>query len=181
MIRQPEMNITNLSEVMVLIKEADIKARVKQLAQEIVEDHRSSGNEHPPVMVCVLNGASIFFADLIREMNLDVQVDFVRAKSYVGKDNSGGVIFTKDMEMHIRGQRAYIIDDILDTGNTMLEVVLRVNEMLPEEVRVVALLQRENGPQRADFYGFEIGDDWAYGYGMDNNSLNRNLKDIHIV
>ena len=164
-----------------LFKENVIRQRVKELAQEIVEDHKSSGNTQPPVMVCVLNGASIFFADLIREMDIDVQVDFVRAKSYVGKDNSGGVIFTKDMEMYIRGQRAYIVDDILDTGNTMLEVVLRVNEMLPEEVRVVSLLQRENGQQRADFYGFEIGDDWVYGYGMDNNSLNRNLKDIHIV
>ena len=115
----------------ILIPEYKIERRVRALAHAISEEHKASGSTLPPVMICVLNGGYAFFADLMKDMGIDVQMDFIRAKSYVGKDNSGGVTITKDLEIHCKGKRVYIIDDIVDTGKTMFEILLIVNVGIP--------------------------------------------------
>ena len=121
----------------ILIPEYKIERRVRAMAHKISEEHKASGNMYPPVMICVLNGGYAFFADLVKDMGIDVQMDFIRAKSYEGQDNSGGVKFTKELEIHCKGKRVYIIDDIVDTGKTMLEILLRVNDMRPADTKIV--------------------------------------------
>ena len=163
----------------ILIPEYKIERRVRALAHKISEEHKATGNSLPPVMVCVLNGGYAFFADLMKDMGIDVQMDFVRAKSYEGKDNSGGVKITKDLEINCKGKCVYIIDDIVDTGATMFELLLRVNDMLPERIKVVTLLKRKKDSPSVDHFCFEIDDEWVVGYGLDDNSLKRNYRNIY--
>lgn len=164
-----------------LLSKAQITQRVKELAKEISQDHKQSGNSLPPVMICILNGAIHFFSDLTRSMDCDCEVDFVRVKSYEGQDNSGGVVWTKHLETELKGKRVYIVDDICDTGQTIMEVLYEVNGKLPAEVRVVTLLRRGGMPDLTDFCGFVIDNEWVFGYGMDDNKLRRNREDVHVL
>ena len=165
----------------ILIPEFKIERRVRAMAHRISEEHKASGDSLPPVMICVLNGGFMFFTDLIRNMNLDIQVDFIRAKSYEGQDNSGGVKFTKELELHCLGRRVYILDDIVDTGKTMFEILLRVNDMMPSEVKIVTLLKRKENSPPVNHFCFEIDKEWVVGYGLDDNSLKRNYRNIYKI
>lgn len=163
----------------VLIEEYKIDRRVRALAHKISEEHRNSGNSLPPVMICVLNGAFMFFSDLVKDMGVDCEVDFIRAKSYHGRDNSGGVSITKDLELDLKGKRVYIIEDLVDTGSTMVEILQRVSDKQPADVKVVTLVHRKGNPITVDHYCFEINDEFIYGYGLDDNGLKRNYRNIY--
>jgi hypoxanthine phosphoribosyltransferase len=166
----------------IIINKQDIAARVKTLAEAISIDHViNSTNVLPPVMICVLNGSFHFFSDLTRMMSIDSEVDFIRLKSYTGQDNSHGVSVLKGLELDLKGKRVYIVDDILDSGATMIEALTMVNDRMAQEVKVVTLLKRANGPFIPDFYGFEIGDEWILGYGLDDYGLKRHLQDIYKI
>ena len=164
-----------------IIREEDIAKRVKQLASAIELDHILSKNDLPPVIICVLNGSFHFVSDLTRAMTIDSEVDFIRLKSYDGQDNSQGVTMLKGLELELKGKRVYIVDDILDTGSTMIEALRMVNDRMAQEVKVVTLLIRKNGVMTPDFYGFEIAEEWVVGYGFDNNGLKRQLSDIYKI
>ena len=162
----------------IIIKQESIAKRVNGLASAISLDHILSKNELPPVMICVLNGSLHFFSDLTRSMTIDSEVDFIRLKSYDGQDNSQGVSVIKGLELDLKGKRVYIVDDILDTGATIIEAIQLANDRLAQEVKVVTLLKRKVGPMTPDFYGFEIGNEFVYGYGLDDYGLKRNLDFI---
>lgn len=159
----------------------DIQDRVVELAQDISIDHVQSENVLPPVMICVLNGAIHFFSDLTRFMSIHCEIDCIRLKSYDGQDNSGGVQILKDIELELKGKRVYIVDDILDTGATIIEALQMVSNKLAAEVKVVTLLKRKSSPMNPDFFGFEINDEWAVGYGLDDNGIKRELRSIYKV
>jgi hypoxanthine phosphoribosyltransferase len=165
----------------IIIKQENIAKRVTQLAAAISLDHILSKNELPPVIICVLNGSFHFFSDLTRAMSIDSEVDFIRLKSYQGQDNSQGVSVIKGLELELKGKRVYIVDDILDTGSTMIEALTMVSDRMAQEVKVVTLLKRKEGPMTPDFYGFEIGDEWVLGYGLDDYGLKRHLQDIYKI
>ena len=162
-----------------IITKEQIQDRVQQLAEAISVDHMKSGNALPPVMICVLNGALHFFSDLTRMMSIHCEIDCIRLKSYEGQDNSGGVTITKDIELDLQGKRVYIVDDILDTGATMMEALHMVNSRCAADVKVVTLLKRKSSPMITDFYAFEIEDQWVVGYGLDDNGIKRELLDIY--
>jgi hypoxanthine phosphoribosyltransferase len=164
-----------------LISQAKIAHRVKRLAKEISRDHIQSGNMLPPIMICILNGSIHFFSDLIRAMKIDCEIDFIRLKSYAGQDNSGGIQVLKELELELKGRRAYIVDDICDTGSTILEALFMCNSKLVQEVRVVTLLKRKDGVDMTDFCGFTIDKEFVYGYGLDNNGIQRELPHIYVV
>jgi hypoxanthine phosphoribosyltransferase len=164
-----------------IIKKEDIQLRIKQLALNIADDHIKTGNQLPPVMICILNGAYMFYTDLLRNMPIDIQSDFIRLKSYQGQDNSGGIEVTKGLEVDLKGRNVYIVDDICDTGTTILQALLMVNGHLPQQVKVVTLTRRRDGVDLTDFCGFVIGDEFIAGYGLDNNGVGRNLEDLYKV
>ena len=164
-----------------IISKKDIKREVKKMAKRICEEHKASGNDLPPVMICVLNGAFMFFTDLVKHMDIDIQIDFIRAKSYEGQDNSGGVKILKDIELDLKGKMVYIVEDIIDTGATMLEILQSVNDKMPQEVTIVTLVQRKQCFMPIDHYCFEIGDEWIVGYGLDDNSLKRNYRNVYKI
>lgn len=163
----------------VLVEEYKIDRRVRAMAHKLTEEHRNSGNGYPPVMICVLNGSFMFFTDLVKDMGIDVEIDFIRPKSYHGKDNSQGVEFTKELEIDLKGKRVYIVEDMVDTGQTMFEVLCRVNDRLPVDVKIVTLVHRKGNEFPVDHYCFEIGDEWVVGYGFDDHGLKRNYRNIY--
>ena len=163
----------------VLIEEYKIDRTIRALAHKITEEHRNSGNVYPPVMICVLNGAFMFFTDLVKDMGMDCEIDFIRPKSYNGQDNSNGVQFLKDLEIDLKGKRAYIIEDIVDTGQTMFEILQRVNDKMPADVKIVTLVNRKDNKFPVDHFCFEIEDEWIYGWGLDDNGLKRNYRNIY--
>jgi len=164
-----------------IIREQQIRQRVAELAREIHSDYTSSGNKLPPAFICILNGSFHFFADLMKHFTTDCEIDFIRLKSYEGQDNSAGIKRIKDIELDLTNKRVYIVDDICDTGTTILEALFMVNSKNAESARVVTLLQRKDGVKLADFCGFEIGEEWVVGYGLDDNGLKRNLMDIYNI
>jgi hypoxanthine phosphoribosyltransferase len=163
----------------ILIPEYKIERRIRSMAHQISEEHIASGNDMPPVMICVLNGAFMFFTDLVKAMGIDIQTDFIRPKSYVGQDNSRGVSFTKELELDLKGKRVYIIEDIVDTGNTIMEILYRVNDGMPADVKVVTLVHRKDNPMPVDYHCFEIAREWVVGFGFDDNGLKRNYRNIY--
>ena len=162
-----------------IINQSKIAHRVKKLAKAISQDHIQSGNTLPPVMICILNGSVHFFSDLTRAMKIDCEIDFIRLKSYEGQDNSGGMQCLKELELELKGRRAYIVDDICDSGSTILEALFMCNSKLVQEVRVVTLLKRKDGVDMTDFCGFTIDKEWVVGYGLDNNGTQRELPHIY--
>lgn len=164
-----------------IIKSNDIQTRIKELAKEISQDHVTTGNSLPPVMICILNGSYMFYTDLLRNMPIDVQTDFIRIKSYEGQDNSGGCDILKSLEVDLKGRNVYIVDDICDTGTTILEALFMVNSHIPAHVKVVTLLRRGGGVDLTNFCGFIIGEEFIAGYGLDNNGMSRNLEDLYKI
>lgn len=163
----------------IIFDSADIQEMVYRLGSEISIDHVQSDNVLPPVLICILNGSIHFYSDLVRAMSIDCELDFIRLKSYEGQDNSGGIKCTKELELDLKGKRVYIVDDICDSGATILEALFMVNSRMAQEVKVVTMLQRKGGTALSDFNGFEIDDEWVVGYGLDNNGLNRNQNIIY--
>jgi len=164
-----------------IIQKDEIQKRVKELAIEISKDHQATGNALPPVMICILNGAYMFYTDLLRNMTCNVQSEFIRMKSYEGQDNSGGIEIIKGLELDLKGRNVYIVDDICDTGTTILEALFMVNSHIPAQVKVVTLTRRGGGVDLTNFCGFVIGDEFIAGYGLDNNGVGRNLEDLYKV
>jgi hypoxanthine phosphoribosyltransferase len=165
----------------ILIEEYKLEKRIRELAHQISEEHKASGNTWPPVMICILNGAFMFFTDLVKNMDIDCEIDFMRLKSYEGQDNSGGVKIIKDLEIDLKGKRVYIIEDIVDTGATMLSILQRINDKMPADVEIVTLVHRKDSDRYVDKFCFEIGEDWIVGFGLDDNGLKRNYRNIYKI
>ena len=164
----------------IIIPEYKIERRVRAMAHKLSDEHKLSGNDKTPVMICVLNGAFIFFSDLVKDMGIEIEVDFIRAKSYSGMDNSRGVTFTKEIETDLTGKRVYIVDDMVDTGKTMNAVLDKVKALNPSEVKVVTLVDRKSGTFNVDYTCFpDMGEEWFVGYGFDLDGLCRNYRNIY--
>ena len=162
-----------------LINEKDIDIRTKIIAKQISDDHR--GDKTPVVMVGLLNGAFMFYADLVRNMSIDVECDFMRVKSYVSKNKQGDIQITKDLETPIKGKHVYLVDDIYDTGNTMKAVIDYLEVKKPASISIVSLVTRETSPipKQPSYHAFTIKDEWLVGFGMDNDKgYLRNLPSI---
>ena len=163
----------------ILIPEYKIERRVRAMAHKISEEHKASGNSLPPVMICVLNGAFPFFADLVKDMGIDIEIDFIRPKSYDGLDNSKGVTFTKELELDLKGKRVYIIEDVIETGQTLIEILSKVESRRPADIKVVTLIYKSGFKLKPDHFCFEIENHWIVGYGFDDNGLKRNYRNIY--
>ncbi len=167
--------------VEILLAREKIDARVRELAAEIARDYRG----RTPHLVGVLKGAWVFMADLIRQFDFDVTVDFLGISSYgAGTHSSGEVKITKDLDVSIQGRDVLIVEDILDTGRTFkfLQDTLCVHK--PRSLKLVALLDkvsRRSVNVHADYVGFEIPDVFVVGYGLDFNQRYRHLPDLRVL
>jgi hypoxanthine phosphoribosyltransferase len=159
------------------LKEIDFKTKV--IAKQISAEHQ--GDKTPVVMVGLLNGAFMFYADLVRNMTIDVECDFMRVKSYVNRHKQGDIQILKDLETPIKGKHVYLVDDIYDSGNTMKAVIEYLEVKHPASISIVTLLTRKtSGTPSVPFYnGFKIDDEWVVGYGCDDErGFSRNLNAV---
>jgi hypoxanthine phosphoribosyltransferase len=164
---------------MILFTSKQIQDKVTEIAHTIDFKHTVDDNV---VMICVLNGGFMFFSDLVKNMSTDVEVDFIRAKSYNGQDQ-GVVHILKDIETDIEGKDVYVVDDFYDTGNTLDRILEHLSTSNPKSIQMVTLLTRDISPipDYPHTVGFMIRDEWICGYGMDNNSKERNLNYIYAL
>ncbi len=162
-----------------MISERRLKTRIKELARTLNRDYRNK----VPVFIGILNGSFIFFADLIREITIDCEVDFLKLSSYGdAKISSGNVRLLKDLNCQVTGRDIIIVEDIVDSGLSMQyirDLILRQN---PSSFRVVTLLYKPASVKtdiQLDYIGFTINPEFVIGYGLDYAQRERNVKAIY--
>lgn len=161
----------------IFINHAEIMQAVEYIALSINEDYQ--GKEI--CFIGVLKGASIFMADLVRLIDVPMKMDFVTASSYGNSTESSGKVRIKDMTQDITGKNVIIVEDIIDTGNTLHFLKKYFEKRNPDSVRIAVLLdkaQRREIDVKIDYRGFVIPDIFVIGYGMDYAEKYRNLPDI---
>lgn len=163
------------------IKRDEIKAQVEKIAADLRRDLEGKS----PLFLCVLNGAFIFAADLIREVGInEAPVAFVRYKSYEGFTTSGEVKRVSGLNENLDGRDVVIIEDIVDTGLTAVEMIKDLKKLNPNSIRFVTLLHKPDSSKtgfKPDYVAFTIPSKFIIGYGLDLDGKVRNLKDIYIV
>ncbi len=162
-----------------MISAKSIAARIEDLSQEI---HREFSGTEKLVVVGLLRGSFVFIADLVRELDLPVEVDFLEASSYGdAMESSREVRIFKDLRGAIEGRDVLVVEDIIDTGHTLAHVTDYLKTKAPARLKSIALLDkpaRREVDFKADWIGFEIPDEFVVGYGIDYAQRNRNLPFI---
>lgn len=165
----------------ILFSEEQLKARVEEIARQIETDYE--GREI--MLIGVLRGSFVFMADLCRAIRLPCTLDFMAVSSYgSGTTSSGQVQITKDLSEDITGRHIIVVEDILDTGNTLFYLLNLLQHRHPASIKLCALLDkpdRRTKPVRADYSGFSIPDAFVVGYGLDYAEKYRNLPYIGIL
>ncbi|MCQ2409684.1 MAG: hypoxanthine phosphoribosyltransferase [Clostridia bacterium] len=165
----------------ILVSKEQIAARVKELGAQITKDYEGE----PVTLVCTLRGASIFFADLVREIRGDVEIDFIACSSYgAGTTSSGEVILAKDLSSPITGRNIIVVEDIIDTGITLTYLKRLLLARQPKSVKICTILDKPSRRKvelKGDYVGFEIENEYVVGYGLDYNQKFRNLPDVCVL
>lgn len=165
----------------ILVSREEIAKRVAELGKQISEDY----NGESVTLVCTLRGASIFFADLVREIEGDVEIDFIAVSSYgAGTKSSGEVKMIKDLSEPIKDKNVIIVEDIIDTGITLCYLKKLLLARAPKSLKVCSLLDKPSRRQvdfKGDYIGFEIENEFVVGYGLDYGEKMRNFKDVCVL
>ncbi len=165
----------------ILLTEEQIGRRVKEVAAQL--DKLYEGRK--PVVVGILNGRGVFFVDLIRNMQTPCELDFMAVSSYgSGTTSTGELIIKKDLAADIRGRDVLIVEDIIDSGNTLYHLKKMLNTRAPASVNIVTLLDkpaRRQMPLEPEYTCFEIEDEFVIGYGLDYAENYRNLPYVGIL
>jgi len=162
------------------IRAARIKKAVGRLARAIRRDYMRKS----PVIICILKGSFIFCADLIREIKLNVEIDFIGLKSYGASfRSSGNVRVTKKLETNLEGKDVIVVEDIIDTGGTLRRLIKILKEKRPASIRLCALVdkRKKESQPRVDYLGFRMGKAFLVGYGLDLNEKYRQLKGLYRI
>ncbi len=163
------------------IRLKEIKARVKEIAKEIRHEYKGK----TPVFIGVLNGAFIFMSDLIREVNIDCEVDFYKLSSYGDqKISSGEVKSLKKLNADINGRDVIVIEDIIDSGLSIKYIKEDMMKRNPKSLKIGAMLFKKGISKldfKIDYIGFRIPNKFVVGYGLDYAQKYRNLKEIFVL
>jgi hypoxanthine phosphoribosyltransferase len=159
---------------MILFTEQEIQTKVKQIASQLNQTHHSS----PPVYICVLNGAFMFFADLVKHVE-PCYIDFIKAKSYEN-NNQYEVNILTDISSNISNKPVYLVDDIYDSGNTINHIIQHLLQYNPLSITPVTLFKRHTSSRPDLIYGFDLQDEsFLVGYGLNAfDDTKRNLPYI---
>ena len=165
----------------VLVTREEIKAAVEELGKRITADYA----DKDPMFICILKGASVFYADLIREIDLPLRTDFMAVSSYGSSTKTTGVVkVVKDLDRDIHGKDVLIVEDIVDSGMTLSYLKRLLLDRGAASVHIVTLLDkpaRRRVDLKADYFCFEIPDEFVVGYGLDYDEKYRNLPDIGVL
>ena len=165
----------------ILLTQSQIQSRVAAMGREITKDYEGKS----PLLVGVLKGCFVFMADLIRQIPLYCDVDFMVVSSYGnGTSTTGAVSIDKDLSQDIEGRDVIIVEDILDSGLTLNYLTGYLRHRQPASIRIATLLDkpaRRRASVKADYVGFQVEDDFVVGYGLDYGQRYRNLPYIGIL
>lgn len=165
----------------VMFQADEIEKRVKELAAQMDELYEG----RKPVVVCILKGSVLFFTDLIRNMQSTLELDFMAVSSYGSATKSSGTLkISKDLSVDIKGRDVLIVEDIVDSGNTLYKLKHLMAERQPASVKVITLLDKPDRrvmPIEPDYTGFVIEDKFVIGYGLDYAEEYRNLPYVGVL
>jgi len=167
----------------ILLSEEEIQARVREIAEQISRDYAGKN----PIMVCILKGAVLFYTDLLRNMDIPMQMDFMAVSSYGNKtESSGEVKISKDLSVSIENRHVIIVEDIMDSGFTLTHLCRILNNRGAASIALCTLLDKpaRRAPGitlKSDYSGFNIGDEFVVGYGLDYAERYRNLPFVGVL
>ena len=166
----------------VLLTEEQIQSKVKELAKQISEEY--AGKD--PVFVGVLKGVVIFFADMVRNIDIPCQIDFMSISSYSGANSTGRTEIRKDVSVDIKGRHVVILEDIFDTGTSLTYTVNHLLNKQPASLKICTFLdkperRREGITLVPDYVGYTVPNEFVVGYGLDFNEHFRNLPYVGIL
>jgi hypoxanthine phosphoribosyltransferase len=165
-------------EFEIYLTEKQIKATVKNLGEQITQDYLGK----KPIFIAILNGSYVFVADLLRECKIPCEITFVKLSSYEGIESTGKVMTQIGLSLDLKDRDVIIVEDIIDTGNTVNAFLKQVSAFQPASIRMAALLVKPDVlkyPIQIDYCGFEIPNRFVVGYGLDYNEEGRNLPAIY--
>ena len=173
--------IVNKNTFVPLINEETLQIRIKELAKQISQDYKNK----VPIFIGVLNGAFIFMSDLIKQIDLNCEVDFLRLSSYGdAKISSGKVRMVKDLNCDVNGRDIIIVEDIVDTGLSLQYMRRLMENYKPASVKIISLLVKPKSLKydaKIDYIGFKIPSKFVIGYGLDYAQKYRNLRSIYVL
>jgi hypoxanthine phosphoribosyltransferase len=155
-----------------------IEEKIEEIADAIREDY----HEKYPMFLVVMNGAFIYAADLIRKLDFPCELNFVRIKSYHGTSSTGKIDIYMPPNLELKGRHLIIVEDIIDTGNTMSAFIPELESFGPESIKLSSILVKPEAHLhdiKTDYPGFIIPNKFVVGYGLDYNGMGRNLKDLY--
>lgn len=166
----------------VMLTEAQIQARIEELGKILTEEYRDKN----PVILGVMKGVVIFYADMIRKINVPCQMDFMWISSYEGTDSTGSIVVKRDISTDIKGRHVLILEDIFDTGNSLSFVCDHLKAKEPASLKICTLLDKPSRRKpgvtlQADYVGFTIPNAFVVGYGLDYNEYYRNLPYVGVL
>ena len=165
-----------------LIPYEKIGAAIDKVAAEINDDFK--GCEDIPILLCVLNGSIMFTAELMKRLSFNCQVASTKLTSYEGTSTTGKVKQAMGLTADIKGRRVIVVEDIVDSGNTIVELKRILEEKGAAESRICTLLLKPEAYKKdikLDYVAMEIPNDFIVGFGLDYDELGRNLKDIYVL
>lgn len=160
------------------ISKKDIAKRIQEIASQISDRY----NKKDPILIGILNGSFIFIADLIRTLEINCEVDFLKISSYKGKKSTGDIVMSKSLDLDIENRSIIIVEDIIDSGMSIEFIYNYLNDFKPKDISIVSLLAKKSISKlnfKIDFIGFEISSEFVVGYGLDYNQRFRNLDSIY--
>ena len=166
----------------ILLSEEQIQNRIRELGEILTAEYADKN----PVIVGVLKGVVVFYADMIRQIKVPCQMDFMWLSSYSGTNSTGKMLVRQDVTADIQGRHVLILEDIFDTGNSLEFTVNHLKEKHPASIKICTLLdkperRREGVTLQADYVGFTIPNAFVVGYGLDYNEKYRNLPYVGIL
>lgn len=166
----------------VLVTEEQLQKRIEELGRELTQQYKDKN----PVIVGVLKGVVVFFADMVRKIQVPCQFDFMWISSYEGTESTGQMVVKKDISTDIRGRHVLILEDIFDTGNSLQFVRDHLLAKGPASLKICTLLDKpeRRNPQvtvQPEYVGFTIPNAFAVGYGLDYNERYRNLPYVGVL
>lgn len=167
-------------ELSPVISDEDIQKRVNEIAIDLSKKFK----DKVPILIGILNGSFIFMADLIRALDIDCEMDFIKLASYKGSHSTGTVRLLKDISAEITGRHVVIVEDIIDSGLTIKFIKDRMQDAAPASLMIVTLLLKPdvaNLDFPIDIVGFEIAPDFVVGYGLDYDQKMRHLPAIYRI
>ncbi|WP_416334491.1 hypoxanthine phosphoribosyltransferase [Anaerococcus sp. DFU013_CI05] len=176
------INDTNEIIEKILIDEESLNIRIKKLATNINEHYK---DEDTLIMVAILKGSVMFMSELAKHIKLDINLEFMAVSSYEsGTTSSGNVKILKDLDTDITDKNVLLVEDIIDTGNTLLKLKNNLEKRDPKDIKIVTLLdkpERREVKIKPDWYGFKIPNEFVVGFGLDYDQKYRNLPYIGVL